>query len=251
MKKCSDIAYWVFAAGTAGSIAFSVYIFLNQPNSENHLTSPMMGPLSLLQFYLLFMGFTLLFGLFVAMPFLRRWRAEQIELSSRAAELEVEVVTDPLTKLYNRRYFEDALEQYLKEFDTTDAPLALLTLDLDHFKNVNDTHGHSAGDIVLRRLADKLKSLTREYDIVARTGGEEFCIVAPFPDTDQIKPFAERICETIGRLKVEIGSITLHPTVSIGVASTADGVSSAQSLMELSDKRLYTAKRLGRNRVCA
>ena len=251
MKKLIEIEYWIFAVGVAGSILSVAKIFNYPKSGIDTLMAPAFGPLSQLQLHLLFIAGTLLFGLLIVMPLLRRRKNEQIELTSRTAELEMEVVTDPLTQLYNRRYFEDVLEQYLHEFGKTNIPLALLTLDLDRFKSVNDTHGHNAGDVVLKRLGNLLKSLTREHDIVARTGGEEFCILAPFSCPKQIKPFAERICQSVAELKVDLGSITLHPTISIGVAATTDGFKTSRELKERSDKRMYEAKRLGRNQVCA
>ena len=194
---------------------------------------------------------TILFGLAVVLPLWLRERSQHLELGDRAAELEMAVVTDPLTGLYNRRYFEDALREYLAEFLKIGAPLAVLTLDLDHFKSVNDTYGHDAGDVVLKELAKALRGVTREHDIVARTGGEEFCIVAPFARPDQIRPFAERVCRLVAEMRVDVGVVIIRPTISIGVASTADGVSTVKELVKVSDERLYQAKEQGRNRVAA
>ena len=251
MRKLDTSAYWVYAAGVTGSIAMAFFVFSRLKSASDMLIAPLLGPFGILELTLGMMVLTLIFGLFYVMPILRRKHHESLELTDRAAELEVAVVTDPLTGLYNRRYFEDALNEYLSEFNAINAPLAVLALDLDHFKSVNDTYGHDAGDIVLRKLSARLKNLTREHDIVARTGGEEFCIVAPFSSEDQIRPFAERICRMVAEMKVDVGSVIIRPTVSIGVASTSDGQLTLSELMKVSDQRLYQAKEEGRNRVCA
>ncbi len=249
MRKTADTAYWIYAAGVVGSIAVALFVLSRLGPSSNLLTKGFIGPLNFVQVALGVMVLTLIYGLFIAMPVLRKTHSEQVQLTDRAAQLEVAVVTDPLTGLYNRRYFEDALNEYLREFQKIGAPLALLTLDLDHFKNVNDTHGHDAGDQVLKELALRLRSLTREHDIVARTGGEEFCIVAPFSDRQQIQPFAERICRSVGEMRVDTGRAVLRPTISIGVAYTSTGTETAKDLLKVSDERLYEAKASGRDQV--
>ncbi len=227
----------------------TVVVFNRLRSDADAVIAPALGPFNSVHIALAAMALTLVFGLFFAMPVMRKRHKDQVLLTDRAAELEVAVVTDPLTQLYNRRYFEDALDEYVNEFTKIGAPLALLTLDLDHFKSVNDTYGHDAGDVVLKQLAINLKKVTREHDIVARTGGEEFCILAPFSEAEQIRPFAERVCRMVGEMRVDIGAIILRPTVSIGVASTADGLTTPKDLLKVSDERLYEAKKQGRNRV--
>lgn len=250
MRSLADTAYWIYALGVTGSIALALYAFSQVKSGRTSIVEPVFGPASTLDIALGVMVLTLAFGLFFAMPILRKKHSEQVELTDRAAELEVAVVTDPLTGLYNRRYFEDALNEYLTEFNKLGAPLAVLALDLDHFKSVNDTYGHDAGDVVLKQLASRLLKVTREHDIVARTGGEEFYIVAPFPRVDQIRPFAERVCRAVSEMRVDVGAVILRPTISVGVASTSDGQKTIQELLKVSDERLYQAKELGRNRVC-
>ncbi len=105
-------------------------------------------------------------------------------LSARSQTLEQAALTDGLTGMQNRRYFDDALKEYLEEFRRIDKPVGLMILDLDHFKQVNDSHGHDIGDDVLRAVAECLKALTRYHDVVARLGGEEFAVVAPNMDND-------------------------------------------------------------------
>ena len=250
MKNLADTAYWIFAVGAAGSLALAIFVMTKLQPGVVATSGMKIGPFNPLFVVMMVMGATLLYGLVIAMPTMRRYSNAQSLLTNRAAELEVAVVTDPLTKLYNRRYFEDALEEYVNEFTKIGAPLAVLTLDLDHFKSVNDTYGHDAGDVVLKKLASSLKNVTREHDIVARTGGEEFCIVAPFSDASQIRPFAERVCRMVEQMRVDLGVVILRPTISIGVASTAEGATNPKDLLKISDERLYRAKEQGRNRVC-
>ena len=248
MRRLADTAFWIYAAGATGSMVLVVYIlYMKQLGERPQL--PVFSQVSAVNLTIGTLVFTVIFGLIFTIPMLRKSQTEQEKLTDHAAKLEVEVVTDPMTGLYNRRYFEDALQEYLAEFVRIKAPLALLTLDLDHFKSVNDTYGHDAGDIVLKKLAETLKNLTREHDIVARTGGEEFCIVAPFARADQIRPFAERICRMVGEMRVDLGHVILRPTISVGVACTSDGIRDSKALIKLSDERLYEAKESGRNRV--
>lgn len=248
MRRLADTAFWVYTTGATTSLVLAAFAFVRNGGLADTLPAVFIG-LSIWQISYLLMALTLVFGLFFTVPLLHRAKNEQVKLTDHAAKLEVEVVTDPLTTLYNRRYFEQALEEYVREFVAIKAPLALLTLDLDHFKSVNDTYGHDAGDVVLKHLAKRLKMLTREHDIVARTGGEEFCILAPFAREDQIRPFAQRVCRMIEEMRVDLGHVILRPTVSIGVAATSDGIKDGKNLLKVSDERLYEAKRKGRNCV--
>jgi len=247
MRKLADTAFWIYAAGSVGGLALVLYAFFLQKDKKAVID--ILGGLSVSNLAVAVMVFTLLFGLVFVMPVMRKNNTEAEKLTDHAAQLEVKGVTDPLTGLYNRRYFEGALDAYLLEFNRIKAPLAIISLDLDHFKSVNDTYGHDAGDVVLKKLASRLKNLTREHDIVARTGGEEFCIVAPFARADQIRPFAERICRMVAEMRVDLGHVILRPTISIGVAATTDGLTTGKELLKLSDERLYEAKENGRNRV--
>ena len=133
----------------------------------------------------------LFFGVFFIYPLIRTQVKEEGKLramTSRSAParetLEHAALTDGLTGMQNRRYFDDALKEYLEEFRRIDKPVGLMILDLDHFKQVNDTHGHDVGDEVLRAVAGCLKDMTRYHDVVARLGGEEFAVVAPNMDTE-------------------------------------------------------------------
>lgn len=197
------------------------------------------------------------FGVLLIYPLIRlqareehKLRAMTESLSARSETLEHAALTDGLTNVQNRRYFDDALKEYLNEFRRIGRPVGLMLLDLDHFKRVNDTHGHDVGDEVLRTVANTLKDMTRYHDVVARLGGEEFAIVAPNMDADLLHRLAERIRRAIAAAAVVSGNIRLCVTASVGL-SVWDGSESAEEFFRRADKHLYEAKRLGRNRVCA
>lgn len=158
--------------------------------------------------------------------------------------------TDPLTHLYNRRFFT---EQAAKEYQRAKryaVPLTLFTIDIDHFKNINDKFGHPAGDQVLIAVAKQLKSSLRQSDILARIGGEEFSILLPETSEQAAIAFAERIRTEQSKLRVVgdwQGEIAL--TVSIGVASFNPDDKSFDAIFSRADKALYQAKNLNRNKV--
>ena len=198
-----------------------------------------------------------IFGMFFIYPLIRKQvreegklRAMTESLSARSETLEHAALTDSLTGMQNRRYFDDALREYLEEFRRIGKPVGLLVLDLDHFKSVNDTHGHDVGDEVLRVVAGCLREFTRYHDVVARLGGEEFAVVAPNMDTDMLIKLAEHIRKAIASLSVTTGNVRLRVTTSVGIAIW-DGKENAEQFYRRADRMLYEAKRLGRNRVCA
>jgi len=203
------------------------------------------------------LGTAFAFGIFLIYPLLRTQAREEGELramtatlSARSETLEQAALTDALTGMQNRRYFDEALSEYLNEFRRIDKPVGLMILDLDHFKQVNDTHGHDIGDEVLRAVARCLKDMTRYHDVVARLGGEEFAVVAPNLDKERLIALAERIRKGIAATTVVSGNVRLKITASFGLA-TWDRKESAEAFYRRADKRLYDAKRQGRNRVSA
>ncbi|KAA3611296.1 MAG: diguanylate cyclase [Calditrichaeota bacterium] len=158
--------------------------------------------------------------------------------------------TDGMTELHNYRYFELRLKEEIIRHKRTKAGLSLLILDVDYFKNFNDTLGHQAGDNVLRKLGKLLKETARENDIVARYGGEEFAVILPTVDQEGAVILAERIRENVE--KAEFDGEHVQPngkiTVSIGEASLVD-TSNFEELIRKADLALYSAKESGRNRV--
>jgi two-component system cell cycle response regulator len=159
---------------------------------------------------------------------------------------------DPLTGLGNRRHFRAVQERTIDGVARSGDPALLLMLDIDHFKKVNDTHGHQAGDQVLQAIAKCVASCVRPMDTVARYGGEEFAVVLPNCHTSFGATVAERIRATIEALTITISpSLTLKVTVSIGGAYAPEWVRSTAALWtERADVQLYRAKKEGRNRVC-
>ena len=199
----------------------------------------------------------LFFGLFFIFPLIRKQvqeenklRAMTETLSARSQKLEYAALTDALTGMQNRRYFDEALREYIQEFSRIGRPVGLMLLDLDHFKTVNDSHGHDVGDQVLRAVADCLKDMTRYHDVVARLGGEEFAVVAPNLDTDLLLKLAERIRKAIAATAIVSGNVRLKVTTSVGLA-VWNGSESSEQFFRRADAMLYQAKRRGRNRVCA
>ncbi len=159
-------------------------------------------------------------------------------------------VTDELTGLANRRRFDEELEREITRHSRFGSPLCLLFLDIDHFKRVNDTHGHPEGDVVLRNIADMLTQCVRAVDIPARYGGEEFAVLLPNTPLDAAVMVAERIRATVEATSV--GSRDhLHVTISAGAAAYPDEAKTADELHQVADGRLYRAKEAGRNRVVA
>ena len=199
----------------------------------------------------------LFFGVFLIYPLIRTQAKEEFKLramtetlSARSETLEHAALTDGLTGMQNRRYFDDALREYLLEFRRIEKPIGLMILDLDHFKLVNDTHGHDIGDEVLRTVSNCLRDMTRYHDVVARLGGEEFAVVAPNMSEDQLFKLAERIRKEIASFPIVADNVRLRVTASVGLAIW-DGKETADEFYRRADKQLYQAKRQGRNRVCA
>ena len=170
--------------------------------------------------------------------------------------LEQEAVTDALTGLLNRRYLDRRLREEVARSRRYALPLSALLLDIDLFKQINDRHGHQAGDLVLLELAKMAPESLREADILMRYGGEEFLILAPNTALYDARLIAERLRKSIESHDFELrgcsnGATLLRLTVSIGVASLGDRIDSAEKLIRATDENLYRAKRQGRNRVVA
>ncbi len=159
---------------------------------------------------------------------------------------------DALTGLVNRRSFEMALAREVDRVARSGEPALLLVLDIDHFKAVNDTYGHAAGDLVIKAVAGALNQVVRPMDTVARVGGEEFAIVLPKCAAGFGATVAERLRERVAELRIEIASgQVLAVTVSLGGAFAPQWVRSSSLLwMERADRQLYRAKAEGRNRAC-
>lgn len=179
---------------------------------------------------------------------------ENLELLVRNRILSEVSARDALTGLYNRWYVLEKIESEINRSLRHGSPMALLMIDLDHFKDVNDTYGHTAGDEVLRDVARVLKESCRVYDVPGRYGGEEFCVVLPQTGMQSVPVVAERIRVRLEQHPSDIGGgnpITV--TASIGIAGVegndSDPVLSPGMLIERADRALYSAKNHGRNCV--
>ena len=160
--------------------------------------------------------------------------------------------TDPMTQVYNRRYFMETLAREISRSRRYELPLSLVMIDLDHFKHVNDTYGHLAGDHVLKLVGKTLKDSLRHEDILARYGGEEFSILLPATPEEGAVRVAEKVRQAVARSPVYSGErvAPVSLTISVGVASLVPGPGvEPQELIRQADEALYAAKESGRNRV--
>lgn len=176
------------------------------------------------------------------------WFIQDIsERKKKEQELVTLATTDALTGLHNRRSFLDILQQQLK-ISTPHCPGALLLLDIDHFKRVNDTYGHPAGDLVIQNIAQGIRDSLRQDDITGRLGGEEFAVLLPKATLQQAQQLAERIREHVAATPTITQTETIYVTISIGVALLYG--QDENSVQSQADQALYQAKNSGRNRVC-
>jgi diguanylate cyclase (GGDEF)-like protein len=159
--------------------------------------------------------------------------------------------TDGLTQVYNKRYFLETLEREISRSHRYGRDLTLLMMDLDHFKQVNDTYGHLAGDYVLKQAAQVIKAKSRREDFLARYGGEEFAILLPEIDSPQGLAFAEKIRQIVELFPFVFDRTRILVTVSLGLASIRTELIEPLDFIQRADENLYRAKRTGRNRVCA
>lgn len=198
---------------------------------------------------------------FITRPVERNELAARVRTQIRRARYTLELrqsvnntmalaVTDDMTGLYNRRYFDRHLGVMLGKAQSQDRSMALMILDIDHFKSVNDTHGHDIGDAVLREFAARLKRNIRGVDLACRFGGEEFVVLMPDTDFNQAELVAERVRQAIADRSFEVGAgPPLSVTVSAGVSLHESERDTPESLIKRADVALYRAKREGRNRV--
>jgi diguanylate cyclase (GGDEF)-like protein len=173
-----------------------------------------------------------------------------LDNSRRVEQMEHQAVTDQLTGLYNRRAFADMAEKEVGRARRYQRPLALILFDIDHFKQVNDTHGHLVGDQVLRILTEKVTKTTRSTDFVCRYGGEEFIVLMPEAGREEALAMAERLREMVSGITVVAPEGTLSLTISLGIAALGSAAEETlEGLINRADKAMYEAKAAGRNTV--
>ncbi|MBB1487155.1 sensor domain-containing diguanylate cyclase [Oceanospirillum sediminis] len=192
--------------------------------------------------------------LYLALRFSQRHLRREVrrrthEVEQLNEQLMLQASTDALTGLYNRRFLTQRFEEEFERAKRKDIPLSMVILDLDHFKQINDTYGHSTGDQVLKQVGSYLKSMSRKYDVAARYGGEEFCVLLPGCDQQTALNFAERLCTGFRKtIAIEEGNTRQAVTCSVGVCEK-HYATSADQLLSLADAALYAAKQQGRDRV--
>ena len=183
---------------------------------------------------------------------LLRIKALQAELARANEQLLRISQVDGLTGMDNRRHIEERLTEMFEHAARLNEPLAVVMCDVDHFKSVNDTHGHQAGDAVLRQVADVLRQTAREIDRVGRYGGEEFLVLLPGANADDAEAFADRVRHAIESREFLYDGGSVRRTMSAGVAAWPHpDVRHQEALVKAADDALYVAKETGRNRVVA
>ncbi|GAA5080512.1 diguanylate cyclase (GGDEF)-like protein [Thermocatellispora tengchongensis] len=166
------------------------------------------------------------------------------------AQLQAAARTDPKTGLLNAAAWQREADTEIVRARRTGARLAVLIIDIDHFKRVNDRHGHLVGDQVLAGIAATLRGQLREYDVIGRFGGEEFCVLLPHADVMEARRIAERLRQHISRMSVPADEVSVRVTISVGVAISGVHGDDLIDLLTAADLALYRAKELGRDRIC-
>lgn len=171
------------------------------------------------------------------------------EIQELQTQLREQAIRDPLTNCYNRRFLIESIEREFSRALREDYPISIVMLDIDHFKNVNDTFGHKAGDEVLRSIGELLLHHNRQSDIVARYGGEEFIILMPNMPLKTAASRAEELRRLILKRQYKVDENTIMVTASFGIAGFPNHGRVYEEVVEAADKALYSAKNTGRNRV--
>lgn len=182
---------------------------------------------------------------------LARCLANQLLIVDQIDRLNRLTQIDPLTESFNRRYLTAQATEMWQSWQTAGTPFGMIAIDLDHFKNINDTHGHDAGDIVLQVLARRIRGMTREGDSLIRMGGEESCLLISDASSASINLMSRRIWRTVRANPVTTDNHTIAVTASIGFAVVNQTDTSYQTLLKRADAALYRAKQTGRDKVCA
>ncbi|MBK9924690.1 MAG: diguanylate cyclase [Anaerolineales bacterium] len=178
-----------------------------------------------------------------------RMQTQLIEIGLLQSQLREQAIRDALTNLFNRRYLEETLERELARASREVYPLCIVMMDIDYFKDVNDTYGHEAGDLVLKTLANTVTNQSRQGDFVCRFGGEEFVLVMPNINIDVAKDRATVLHRSITTQFIPFGRVNLNITISMGISCFPAHGEKKEDLLRAADRALYAAKRAGRNRV--
>jgi len=171
------------------------------------------------------------------------------KLRDELRKVKEEANVDALTGLRNRRSFERTLQEFYRDYKKFGYPFSLIMMDLDNFKEVNDTYGHLVGDRVLKEVGNILRNYLRAKDVPARTGGEEFAIILPGVTKSEALMVAERLRRVISKHKIKVDSTEISVTASFGVSQMDDSIEEPEDLLREADKNLYQAKRTGKDKV--
>lgn len=178
----------------------------------------------------------------------RALEIREIEVKAILAQAHELANTDVLTFLPNRRKIVSSLQEEVIRSERYGAPLSISILDIDHFKKVNDTYGHTAGDEVLRNVAARLRTHIRHPDTIGRYGGEEFLIVLPNSELQAAAEQASRLCQHVRKLRIDVNEQFLSVTISIGIAQLRIGRENWEEFLHRADEAMYKAKNAGRDR---
>lgn len=206
----------------------------NAPYSINALTTFGLG--------ILYLGLFFHFYAARSISYFERMRQANHTLARMASH-------DALTEVLNARAYYETCEHLISSQERSKTPFSVLFIDLDHFKAINDTHGHAAGDIVLKTIARELLANIRKGDILGRVGGEEFSIFLPDTGPESAQSVAEKLRRAVEALSIHHGRVTLHITASLGIASYEGSHQTIQAIQRNADAAMYAAKAAGRNRV--
>jgi diguanylate cyclase (GGDEF)-like protein len=178
-----------------------------------------------------------------------RLQSQLIEIGTLQSKLRAQAIRDPLTDLFNRRYLDETLDREVARSAREGYPVCVIMMDIDYFKQVNDTYGHEAGDHILKSLAWALTRQNRRGDFACRYGGEEFVVVMPNITLRTARQRAEQLRTNLGSVQVQYGRFQLSTTLSIGIACYPSDGEDRESILRAADRALYGAKRAGRNQV--
>lgn len=172
-----------------------------------------------------------------------------IEIGLLQSKLREQAIRDPLTNLFNRRYLEETLDREMSRAARENYPICIIMMDIDHFKRVNDTYGHEAGDLVLRAISDALCDQSRRGDFACRYGGEEFVIVMPNINLETAYERAENLRQTLNLLRVSYEVYSLGVTISMGIACYPENGQTRETVLRAADQAMYAAKEAGRDHI--
>lgn len=176
-------------------------------------------------------------------------QGQLIEIGLLQSKLREQAIRDPLTNVFNRRYLEETLDRELSRAARENYPVCIIMMDIDHFKQVNDTYGHEAGDLVLKAIADMLSEQCRRGDFACRYGGEEFVVVMPNISLDTAYERAENLRQSLTLLRVPYEYYSLNVTISMGIACYPENGQSREAILRAADQAMYAAKEAGRDHI--